>query len=225
MILPYRNTWQIPVGKVSLEGNLSLPPDPKGLVIFSHGSGSSRFSPRNNFVSEELFNNDIGTFLFDQLTREEGALYSRRFDVNLLAERLVFVTEWLSKISILGDLPFGYFGASTGAASAIIASVILKEKIKALVIRGGRPDLASAALTGLSTPVLFIVGELDVTVRRLNEDAYARVKSPRQLKIIPSATHLFEEPGALEEVSDLSVRWFSKYLTTTKKKGSFSMSV
>lgn len=197
---------------VTIEGNLVIPPDAKGLVIFSHGSGSSRFSPRNNFVARHLQEKGLGTFLFDLLTREEDADYSNRFNIDLLSYRLQAVTEELIKFPKPRELPLGYFGASTGAASAIRAAVMLKDKIKAVVSRGGRPDMAPMALGHLLAPTLLIVGELDMDVIEMNRRALEMITATKELRIVKGATHLFEEPGALEEVAKLSGAWFGKYL-------------
>lgn len=196
-----------------LEGDLSIPDKAKGLIVFSHGSGSSRFSPRNNFVAQQLNKRGFATFLFDLLTREEDMDYELRFDIGLLSERLKEVTGILMRQPILDSLPFAYFGASTGAASALIAASYFRKKIKAIVSRGGRPDLALQHLQSVISPTLLIVGQYDFDVLELNEKALKEIKAPKKLKIVEGATHLFEEPGALEAVAALSGDWFEQYLT------------
>ncbi|WP_276370805.1 alpha/beta hydrolase [Chryseolinea sp. H1M3-3] len=203
---------KIEVDNITLEGELTLPENASGLVIFSHGSGSSRFSPRNNFVAQHLQRRELGTFLFDLLTKEEDEVYSMRFNIELLAQRLVSVTQWLMKLPGLQKLTIGYFGASTGAASAITAAAILESKISAVVSRGGRPDLAKDQLYLVEAPTLFIVGEDDQVVLDLNRSALEKLAGPKKLEIIKGATHLFEEPGTLEQVAQLSGDWFTKYL-------------
>lgn len=209
------------VDNITIEGELAVPEHSWGLIIFSHGSGSSRFSPRNNFVAQRLQQVGFATFLFDLLTKEEDEIYSNRFDIELLSHRLVEVTRLLKKVKQLKHLPFGYFGASTGAASAITAAAVLQDEINAIVSRGGRPDLAGDRLYSVNAATLLIVGELDNAVIELNRKAMDRLEGAKSLKIIKGATHLFEEPGALEQVADLSGEWFAKYLghgTTLKGK-------
>jgi len=203
---------KIEIGNVTLEGELALPESVSGLVIFSHGSGSSRFSTRNNFVAQHLQRKGMGTFLFDLLTKEEDEVYSMRFNIELLAQRLVQVTNWLSEFPSVQLLPIGYFGASTGAASALVAASVLHEKIGAVVSRGGRPDLAKNQLYLVEAPTLLIVGEDDAQVVDLNREALEKLPCIKSLKIIEGATHLFEEPGALAQVAQLSGDWFSNYL-------------
>lgn len=204
---------QIPVGRTILEGNLTLPANSKSLVIFSHGSGSSRFSPRNNFVAQQLHKKSIGTFLVDLLTPQEDSVYANRFNIDLLTERLTEITKWLTHLKETKELTMGYFGASTGAASALRAAALLPQVIKAVVSRGGRPDLAKNALNKVKAPTLLIVGEFDFDVFRLNQEAYDALECEKKLLVVVGATHLFEEPGALEEVSKLASDWFEKYLT------------
>lgn len=206
------NVIKIPVGKLTLEGRLVIPEDSKGIVLFSHGSGSSRMSPRNNFVAEELHKNQFGTLLFDLLTEKEDRVYENRFNIDLLTIRLVLVTEWLLDQPDLKDFPLGYFGASTGAASALKAAAKLGNKIKAIVSRGGRPDLAMKVLSDIETPTLLIVGGEDYGVLELNQQAYNRLKSPKNIAVVAGATHLFEEPGKLDEVAKLAANWFNQYL-------------
>ncbi|HKJ30882.1 MAG TPA: alpha/beta hydrolase [Balneolales bacterium] len=206
------NLIQIPAGKVSLEGKLIVPENAKGLVLFSHGSGSSRLSPRNNFVAEELHQQKFGTLLFDLLTEKEDRKYENRFDIALLTERLLRVTEWVLDQPELKKLPIGYFGASTGAASALKAAAKMGIKIKAIVSRGGRPDLAMDILDQIKSPTLLIVGGEDYGVLELNQQAFNRLKSEKNIAIVAGATHLFEEPGKLEEVAHLAGNWFSQHL-------------
>ncbi len=203
---------QIPIDSIKLEGSLALPREAQGLVVFAHGSGSSRFSPRNNFVARVLREAGIGTLLMDLLTEDEDAVYQTRFNIDLLTERLLLATKWLQKQPRTKDLVNGYFGASTGAAAALKAAVAEGSKIGAVVSRGGRPDLAEEALAYVQSPTLFIVGGNDHVVIELNREAYAKLKGKKQLVIVPGATHLFEEPGALEEVARLAKEWFKQYL-------------
>lgn len=195
---------------------MNLPDEASGLVIFSHGSGSSRFSPRNNFVAQQLQRRGIGTFLFDLLTEEEDIDYSQRFNIELLSQRLVQVTRYILKFEEIKDLSIGYFGASTGAASALIAASILHTKINAVVSRGGRPDMALEHLATVKAPTLLIVGGLDTEVIKMNQVALNKLKTIKHLEVIEGATHLFEEPGTLEQVSELSGEWFVHYLSVKK---------
>jgi len=204
---------QIPIDSIKLEGLLALPIQARGIVIFAHGSGSSRFSPRNNFVARVLREANFGTLLIDLLTEEEDAIYQTRFNIDLLTERLLLATRWLQEQTRTKDLVIGYFGASTGAAAALIAASAEGSKIGAVVSRGGRPDLAKDVLMLVQSPTLLIVGGNDDIVIELNREAYARLKGKKQLVIIPGATHLFEEPGTLEEVARLATNWFKQYLT------------
>ena len=207
---------QIPVGKAYLEGELGIPPDARGVVIFAHGSGSSRHSPRNQFVARTIREADTGTLLFDLLTREEeiedNITARLRFDIGLLARRLVEVTHWLTAKSETQRYGVGYFGSSTGGGAALVAAAELGKSIGAVVSRGGRPDLAGDALGRVQSPTLLIVGERDDVVIQLNEEALAKLRCEKQLKIVPRATHLFEEPGALEEVARLAADWFRRHL-------------
>jgi dienelactone hydrolase len=203
---------RIPVNGVELEGALVVPPAARGIVLFAHGSGSSRHSPRNNFVAEILGAAGIGTLLMDLLTKQEDANYQTRFDIDLLSWRLERATQWLMEEPRVRSLDIGYFGASTGAAAALNAAATFGSLIGAVVSRGGRPDLAMAALGSVRAPTLLIVGALDDVVIELNRKAYERLKAEKQLAIVPGATHLFEEPGALQEVARLAAAWFRCYL-------------
>jgi dienelactone hydrolase len=203
---------QIPVDSIELEGSLVIPDEAKAMVLFSHGSGSSRLSPRNNFVAEVLQKAGIATLLFDLLTEEEDEVYETRFNIPLLTKRLEAVTKWLVKQDDVKGLNIGYFGASTGAASALEAAATLGDKIHAVVSRGGRPDLAMDLLPKVKAPTLLIVGGNDGPVIEMNESALAKLECEKKLEIVPGATHLFEEPGALEEVAKLASEWFKKYL-------------
>ncbi len=210
---------EIRAGGVTLQGSLSIPRDAAGIVIFVHGSGSSRLSPRNQFVARDLRRSGgLGTLLFDLLTREEEQIdlvtRALRFDIDLLARRTVAATDWLFEQPYAGGLPIGFFGASTGAAAALIASVERPAATKAVVSRGGRPDLASAVLDRVGAPTLLIVGGLDDVVIDLNQQAFSHIRdtTEKELVIVPGATHLFEEPGALEQVARLAREWFTRHL-------------
>ncbi|HSE26538.1 MAG TPA: dienelactone hydrolase family protein [Pyrinomonadaceae bacterium] len=207
---------QIRANSVSLSGELQLPERATGIVLFAHGSGSSRHSPRNQYVARVIRDSGVGTLLFDLLTREEETIdnYTRefRFDINLLARRLVAATKWLAGVNETAHLCPGYFGSSTGGGAALVAAAELETKAGAVVSRGGRPDLAGPALRRVKAPTLLIVGGLDGPVIKMNQDAYARLRCVKELKIVPGATHLFEEPGKLEEVASLAAAWFLKYL-------------
>jgi alpha-beta hydrolase superfamily lysophospholipase len=208
-----RLTVTIPAGLVSLEGELVLPPTAKGVVLFAHGSGSSRFSPRNSYVAEVLQQRGIGTLLFDLLTRAEDQNYETRFDIELLTQRLLAATEWLLSNSQTKDLSLGYFGASTGAAAALQASAKMGHKIAAVVSRGGRPDLAGAdALSRVTAPTLLIVGGADYGVIELNQQADSLLNCEKKLILIPGATHLFEEKGTLQLAAHSAADWFSQHL-------------
>jgi dienelactone hydrolase len=197
---------------IVLPGMLNIPEQTKGLVIFAHGTGSSRLSPRNIFVADYLNRRNIGTLLFDLLTEEEDRVYQSRFDIDLISERLVKTTQWVLKNDQFRDLNLGYFGASTGSAAAFNAAVCLPEEIKAIVSRGGRPDLVINNLSEVKAPSLLIVGGLDDVVLELNYQAYENIRTAKKLVVIPGATHLFEEPGALESVSLEAGDWFEEYL-------------
>ena len=203
----------IPVDQVHIEGALALPANPLGIVLFAHGSGSSRHSPRNNHVARVLHAHGLGTLLLDLLTPEEDLDYSQRFDIPLLARRLLAATRWLQAQEQSAALPLAYFGASTGAAAALQAAAELGPEIGALVSRGGRPDLAGAqALARVQCPTLLIVGGCDTEVLELNRQAEALLRCPCQLNVVPGATHLFEEAGALEAVAQLAAGWLRQQL-------------
>lgn len=206
----------IPSGKVAINGNLKIPAQARGIVLFAHGSGSSRFSPRNTKVAREINASSIATLLIDLLTEEEEAedMYTGeyRFNIDLLAQRLVDATAWTKKNLNTKDLVVGYFGASTGAAAALIAAAQLPQHVKAVVSRGGRPDLAGTVLPNVKAPTLLIVGGDDLEVLELNKEALAELSSEKKLTVVPGATHLFEEPGKLEQVAKLAIEWFSEHL-------------
>jgi pimeloyl-ACP methyl ester carboxylesterase len=202
----------IDVGGVTLQGDLALPPDATGLVVFAHGSGSSRHSPRNRHVAGQLQSAGLGTLLFDLLTLREEAIDERtaelRFDIELLAGRLVSVTDWLALDDRTKGLSIGYFGASTGAAAALIAAAERPASVRAVVSRGGRPDLAARSLPRVQAATLLIVGSRDHVVIELNKEALQALRCVRRLELVPGATHLFEEPGTLDEVAGLARDWF-----------------
>jgi len=208
----------VPVGDVTIEGNLRLPEAARGVVLFAHGSGSSRFSPRNRAVAEVLNEAKLATLLIDLLTPDEEVVDTRtahlRFDIPLLAERLVGATDWLARHPGTRDLRIGYFGASTGAAAALVAAAKRPDLVHAIVSRGGRPDLAGPALPLVRAATLLIVGGRDVQVIELNQQALAQLRCEKRLVIVPGATHLFEEPGALEQVARLAREWFERCLTS-----------
>lgn len=203
----------IPADRVMLEGVLALPEHTQGVVVFAHGSGSSRLSPRNNYVASVLQRAGIGTLLMDLLTKEEDALYETRFNIDLLTERLLQATRWLQEQPDTAPLAIGYFGASTGAAAALRAAADPDAHTQAVVSRGGRPDLAEDALRRVYAPTLLIVGGNDDVVLQLNRMAFAQLAGEKELAIVPGATHLFEEPGALEHVARIATRWFERYLS------------
>ncbi|MDI6807256.1 MAG: dienelactone hydrolase family protein [Candidatus Aenigmarchaeota archaeon] len=204
---------EIPINSIFLKGILNIPKKAKSMVIFAHGAGSSRLSPRNAYVARELNKAGIATLLFDLLTEEEDMIYENRFNVPLLTTRLIAVTKWVKTNPKTKTLAIGYFGASTGSAAALQAVAEIKG-IKAVVSRGGRPDLVLPYLPKVSTPTLLIVGELDEPVIEMNKIAYERLKAEKELVIVPGATHLFEEPGKLEKVATLARKWFLRFLTS-----------
>lgn len=202
---------RIPINKVSLEGILSVPDNPRGIVLFAHGAGSSRLSPRNSYVAQVLTKANVATLLFDLLTEEEDLIYQNRFNIELLTERLMAATLWVKKKPHLKDLKIGYFGASTGAAAALKAAARLGSKIRAIVSRGGRPDLAMDEIDKVKSPTLLIVGENDPQVIELNKQTFQALHISKKLEIVPHATHLFEERGTLEKVAQFASEWFKKY--------------
>ena len=207
---------RVAAARVLLEGNLTLPEGARGIVLFAHGSGSSRFSPRNCYVAQQLNREKLATLLVDLLSPEEEAVDLRtarlRFNIGLLAERLVRVTDWLVRQPDTRPLRIGYFGASTGAAAALVAAAERPQIVRAIVSRGGRPDLAGPALARVEAPTLLIVGGDDTPVIELNRAALAQLRCEKRLVIVPGATHLFEEPGALDEVARLARQWSERHL-------------
>ncbi|HET9109245.1 MAG TPA: alpha/beta family hydrolase [Ktedonobacterales bacterium] len=206
----------VSAGPVTLEGALGIPTGAQGIVLFAHGSGSSRHSPRNRYVAQALREAGLATLLFDLLTTDEEAVdmmtAQLRFDISLLAERLVSATDWVSANAATRRLKIGYFGASTGAAAALVAAAERPSVVSAIVSRGGRPDLAGDALPRVEAPTLLIVGGLDDIVIELNQQALAQLRAEKRLQIVPGATHLFEEPGTLEQVARLARQWFTRHL-------------
>jgi len=213
---------RIPAGPVAVEADLTVPEEADGIVLFAHGSGSSRFSPRNRFVAQVLNDAGLATLLIDLLTgeEEETDLLTRRlrFDIQLLAQRLLWATKWVGERPDLLGLRLGYFGASTGAAAALVAASRVPDKVRAVVSRGGRPDLAGPALSAVLAPTLLIVGGYDHVVLDLNKEAMARLEArERELLVIPGATHLFEEEGALEAVARAASDWFRRWLSPQER--------
>jgi len=210
---------QVPAGPVTLEGNLGVPECAAGVVLFAHGSGSGRHSPRNRYVAETLREANLATLLIDLLTpdEEEEDLRTRhlRFDIGLLADRLASATDWLLANPNTRNLRIGYFGASTGAGAALVSAAKRAGVVGAVVSRGGRPDLAGVALPSVAAPTLLIVGGEDEPVIGMNREAMEKMSAEKELKIVPGATHLFEEPGKLEEVARLAAAWFVRYLGST----------
>ncbi len=204
---------KIPINGITVEGVLRVPHNPRGIVLFAHGSGSGRHSVRNNFVAEILRKARVATLLFDLLTEEEDLIYENRFNIELLTERLIVATKWARKQSGIKHLKFGFFGASTGAAAALKAAARIGSDIRAVVSRGGRPDLAIDEIAKVTSPALLIVGENDPQVIELNRQAYEALNTTKRLEIIPGATHLFEEPGTLEKAAEFASDWFKKYLS------------
>jgi putative phosphoribosyl transferase len=206
----------VPIGSIVLDGNLLVPPGATGIVLFAHGSGSSRFSSRNRYVASVLREGTLGTLLIDLLTpaeeRRDMVTAELRFDIGMLARRLVGTVEWLHARPDLSEQKIGLFGASTGGGAALVAAAERPERIHAVVSRGGRPDLAGPALPKVKAPTLLIVGGDDIPVIAMNREAYDQMTCERRLEIIPGATHLFEEPGTLEQVAELARAWFTRYL-------------
>ncbi|MBI4947274.1 MAG: dienelactone hydrolase family protein [Bacteroidetes bacterium] len=211
-----KETLKIHIDGVDVMADLCLPKNAQGIIIFSHGSGSSRLSPRNQFVAEMLNDAGFATLLFDLLTDKEASVFENRFNIDLLTKRLISVTDWVIRDQINDDLPIGYFGASTGAASALRAAAVFCNKIKVVVSRGGRPDLAMSELSLVTAPIQLIVGSEDHQVIELNKRAFGKIHSPKEFVIIKGATHLFEELGKLEEVAENATRWFDKHLVATE---------
>jgi putative phosphoribosyl transferase len=212
-------TTDVRISPVGLDGILGLPRPAGGIVLFAHGSGSGRLSPRNNYVAAALRSAGLATLLFDLLTEEEAADRRNVFDIELLAERLALATVWVRQQEDTKSLPIGYFGASTGAAAALVAAARTPEDIGALVSRGGRPDMAGAMLDQVRAPTLLIVGGQDLGVLELNEQALAQLRCEKSLEIVPGATHLFEERGALDQVIDLAQQWFTRHLAGRSGEG------
>lgn len=207
---------RIAIGQKTIAGDLAVPSRAIGFVAFAHGSGSSRLSPRNRYVADVLDRHGLATLLIDLLTEEEERIDDRtaalRFDIGLLAERIVAIAEWRDRVPELQSLPMGLFGASTGGGAALVAAARRPQAFRAVVSRGGRPDLAGDALPRVTAPTLLIVGGADEPVIAMNEDAMRRMRCATRLEIVPGATHLFEEPGALEHVAALAARWFESHL-------------
>lgn len=211
MSQPSENIVSIPVGDVALEGMLAVPEGAPGIVVFAHGSGSSRKSPRNNFVAEVIRDRGLGTLLFDLLTEKEDRIRENRFDIPLLTDRLVAVTDWIQTRGDTADLNVGYFGSSTGAASALRAGA-RRDDVGAIVSRGGRVDMAEAVLDEIQAPTLFIVGGADTQVLELNREAYDQLSCKKELHVVAGAGHLFEGEGEIEEVADVAADWFAETL-------------
>ncbi|MBH0202066.1 MAG: alpha/beta hydrolase [Nitrospira sp.] len=212
MTSQHEHSVRITKGRITLEGILRLPADPNGVVVFAHGSGSGRLSPRNNFVARHLQRDGLATLLLDLLTEEEADDRRKVFDIDLLADRLLLAKDWLEAEPRTQNLGIGYFGASTGAGAALQAVAREPSNIKAVVSRGGRPDLAESYLPSVTAPTLLIVGGHDEPVIEMNQAAYDLLTCEKKLIIVPGATHLFEEPGTLEQVAEHAGRWFQRYL-------------
>jgi putative phosphoribosyl transferase len=204
---------EVPAGRRRLKGILNIPPEADGVVLFAHGSGSGRLSPRNQFVAGVLQEAGLATFLIDLLEEAEADDRAKVFDIELLAQRLEYATDWLSRTPETGELRLGYFGASTGAGAALVAAADAPRAVGAVVSRGGRPDLAREHLPAVQAPTLLLVGGADDVVIDLNQQALHLLRCPKQMVVIPGASHLFPEPGALEEVARLAQEWFVRYLT------------
>lgn len=203
---------EIPAEGVALQGLLAVPDRPRGVVLFAHGSGSSRHSPRNTFIARALQEAEMATLLIDLLSEPEAADRERVFAIDLLADRLLAITDWLNRDARTRGLEVGYFGASTGAGAALQAAARSPALVSAVVSRGGRPDLAEAFLPRVAAPTLLVVGANDAPVLGLNEEAFSLLTCPKELAVVPGATHLFEEPGTLEQVAELARNWFHRYL-------------
>jgi putative phosphoribosyl transferase len=214
---------RVSAGAVELEGNLDIPEGAQGIVLFAHGSGSGRHSPRNRYVADVLREAGLATLLVDLLTPEEEEVDLRtrhlRFDIGLLADRLAGATDWLARNADTQELGVGYFGASTGAGAALVAAAQHPEAVGAIVSRGGRPDLAGALLSRVAAPTLLIVGGEDEPVIGMNREALAQLRSEKEIEVVPGATHLFEEPGKLGEVARLAADWFSRHLIQRARTG------
>ena len=215
------DTMDVRISPVGLDGILGLPrpAEAEGIVLFAHGSGSGRLSPHNNYVAAALRSAGLATLLFDLLTEKEAADRRNVFDIELLAERLALATAWVGHREDTKSLPIGYFGASTGAAAALVAAARAPKDIGAIVSRGGRPDMAGPLLGQVRAPTLLIVGGDDTGVLELNRGALAQLRCEKSLEIVPGATHLFEEPGALDQVIDLARQWFTRHLTGRSRQG------
>ena len=215
-MIPDLTRVRVPIGDQSLDGDLGLPPVVRGIVLFAHGSGSSRHSPRNQYVARALERMDLATLLIDLLTPEEERIDDRtaqyRFDMPMLARRLVTIVDWLRDRRETASLPIGLFGASTGGGAALMAAADRPREVAAVVSRGGRPDLAGVSLARIMAPTLLIVGGLDTPVIQMNRDAMKQMRGEVRLEIVTGATHLFEEPGTLERVAQLAGGWFARYL-------------
>ncbi len=212
MTVQHEHGIRIKEGRITLEGILGLPDDPLGVVVFAHGSGSGRLSPRNNFVARHLQQVNLATLLLDLLTDEEADDRRKVFDIDLLADRLLLAKGWVETEQRTRGLPIGYFGASTGAGAALQAAAREPANVKAIVSRGGRPDLAEPYLSSVTAPTLLIVGGHDEPVIEMNQAAYDLLSCEKKLIIVPGATHLFEEPGTLEQVAEQAGKWFGRYL-------------
>jgi putative phosphoribosyl transferase len=213
---PTTTAVRVAVGNHWLQGDLGIPAQPSGIVLFAHGSGSSRYSARNQYVARVLESRGLATLLIDLLTPDEEAVDDRtaeyRFDIEMLAGRLAAIVDWIRRQPETSALPIGLFGASTGGGAALMAAAARPQEVAAVVSRGGRPDLAGAALPHVAAPTLLIVGSLDTPVIQMNRDAMRQMRASVEIEIVPGATHLFEEPGRLERVADLAGDWFRRYL-------------
>lgn len=211
MMSGHEHNVRIICGKLALEGILGLPPDPSGIILFAHGSGSGRLSPRNNFVARHLQQNGLATLLLDLLAPNEAEDRRKVFDIDLLADRLLLAKAWLDEDPRTKKLGIGYFGASTGAGAALQAAAREPQNIQAIVSRGGRPDLAEAYLPSVTAPTLLMVGGWDEPVIEMNQSAYEKLICEKKLIVVPGATHLFEEPGTLEQVAKHACKWFLRH--------------